>query len=321
MSRSELAVIEPDRFQLAWPAAARDAEGLTRIWLERFKSEHTRYNYARDLTAWLAWCSDCRISPAEARLAHVDLWIRKQLDEGAADASVVRRISAVSSWYKYMIANTADDAVPLATRNPTVGCARPDVDQDFSPTIGLSRTEADRLIAAADNDSPTVSAFVRLLLITGLRVGSVMAAKIDDLGYDSGHRVLTLIRKGGHADRVAIPPAVGEAIDRMLAHRDNPTSGLLFLTDRGRPLYNAWSFRLLKRLGRIASVPQAEQLSAHSMRATAITELLRVVPLQDVQDFARHRDPRTTRRYDKQRGNLDRAGSYVLAGRYGQRAD
>jgi hypothetical protein len=27
MSRSELAVIEPDRFQLAWPAAARDAEG------------------------------------------------------------------------------------------------------------------------------------------------------------------------------------------------------------------------------------------------------------------------------------------------------
>jgi hypothetical protein len=42
------------------------------------------------------------------------------------------------------------------------------------------------------------------------------------------------------------------------------------------------------------------------MRATAITELLRVRPLQDVQDFARHKDPRTTRRYDKQRGNLDR---------------
>ncbi len=80
VSRSELAVIESDRFQLAWPAAARDAEGLTRIWLERFKSEHTRYNYARDLTAWLAWCADRRISPAEARLAHVDLWIRKQLD-------------------------------------------------------------------------------------------------------------------------------------------------------------------------------------------------------------------------------------------------
>ncbi len=148
-----------------------------------------------------------------------------------------------------------------------------------------------------------------------------MDALVDDLGYDSGHRVLYLTRKGGHRDRVAVPPGVGEPIDKMLAQRGNPTSGLLFLTERGRPLYPAWSFRLLKRLGRMARVPQAERLSAHSMRATAITEYLRIAPPQDVQDFARHKDPRTTRRYDKARGNLDRAGSYVLATRYGQRQD
>ena len=133
MSRAELAVIEPDRFAVAWPGQERRADALTRIWLARFKSEHTRYNYARDLSLWLAWCGECRVTPAEVRLAHVDLWIRRQLDDGAADASVVRRICAVSSWYKYMIANTADDPVPLATRNPTVGCARPRLDQDFSP--------------------------------------------------------------------------------------------------------------------------------------------------------------------------------------------
>ncbi len=137
-------MIPPERFAIAWPGAERTAEGLTWIWLERFKSEHTRYNYARDLTAWLAWCEACRITPANARIAHVDLWIRKQLDEHAADASVVRRISGVSSWYKYMIANTADDPVPLAVRNPTVGCARPDIDQDYSPTVGLSQAEAVR---------------------------------------------------------------------------------------------------------------------------------------------------------------------------------
>jgi integrase/recombinase XerD len=250
------------------------------------------------------------------------MWIRKQLDDGAAAASIARRISAVSSWYKYIIANTAGDPAPLATTNPTVGCARPDVDPDYSPTVGLSRAEADRLITAADNHTVTTSAFVRLLLVNGLRVGSVMDARVEDLGYDSGHRVLSLTRKGGYRDRVAIPPAVGEAIDKMLAQRGNPETGLLFLTERGRPLYPAWSFRLLKKLGSIATVPQASQLSAHSMRATAITELLNAgVSLRDVQDFARHRDPRTTRRYDTQRGNLDRAGSYVLAGRYGQRQD
>jgi integrase/recombinase XerD len=75
-----------------------------------------------------AWCAECRITPADARLAHVDVWTRKQPGDGAADSSVVRRISAVSSWYKYMIANTAGDPAPLATRNPAVGCALPGVD-------------------------------------------------------------------------------------------------------------------------------------------------------------------------------------------------
>jgi hypothetical protein len=47
---------------------------------------------------------------------------------------------------------------------------------------------------------------------------------------------------------VAIPPAVGDAIDKMLAQGGNPETGPLFLTERGRPLYPAWSFRLLKKL-------------------------------------------------------------------------
>ena len=38
------------------------------------------------------------------------------------------------------------------------------------------------------------------------------------------------------------------------------------------------------------------------------------VPLQDVQDAAGHTDPRTTRRYDHGRHNLDRHPTYVLAG-------
>jgi len=87
-------------------------------------------------------------------------------------------------------------------------------------------------------------------------------------------------------------------------------------------VYVSWTWRLVKRLGQMAGVAQAAALTPHSLRSTAITELLDAgVSLRDVQDFARHRDPRTSRRYDKQRGNLDRSGSYVLATRYGQRAN
>jgi integrase/recombinase XerD len=189
---------------------------------------------------------------------------------------------------------------------------------DSKMSVSRSRCQA---VPSSRVKTRPVSACVRLLT-DGLRVGSVMDATVEDLGYDSGHRVLYLTRKGGHPSRVAIPPAVGEAIDAMLAERGNPVSRLLFVTEGGRPLYPARSFRLLKRLGRIASVPQAEHLSAHSMRATAITELPNAgVTLRDVQDFVNHEDPRTTRRYDKQQNNLDRSGAYVLATRYGRRHD
>jgi hypothetical protein len=37
------------------------------------------------------------------------------------------------------------------------------------------------------------------------------------------------------------------------------------------------------------------------------------VSLRDVQDFAGHADPRTTRRYDRSRDQLDRNATYILA--------
>ena len=37
------------------------------------------------------------------------------------------------------------------------------------------------------------------------------------------------------------------------------------------------------------------------------------VPLRDVQEAASHADPRTTMRYDRARGSLDRHATYIIA--------
>jgi integrase/recombinase XerD len=37
------------------------------------------------------------------------------------------------------------------------------------------------------------------------------------------------------------------------------------------------------------------------------------VPLRDVQEAAPHADPRTTMRYDRARGSLDRHATYIVA--------
>lgn len=148
----------------------------------------------------------------------MDAWIAKQREQGAADTSIARRGSAVSSWYSYLIENTGQDSAPLATDNPAKTRGRPKIDPDWTPTVGLDRREADRLFAAADGDSVTASALVRLLLVDGLRIGSVMDAKATDLGHDRDHRVLTVARRPA-AGR---GPARGRYGDRRDARRPRP---------------------------------------------------------------------------------------------------
>lgn len=318
---ADLVRVDPERFAVAWhDQRAHDAYSLTEAWLASFRSEHTQTNYRRDLMAWLGWCDLCKVSPPDARIAHADMWIAKQRRDGAAEASIARRISAVASWYGYLIENTAQDPVPLATHNPAKTRARPKIDPDYSPTTGLATAETDRLIAAADAHSLVAAALIRLLLLDALRIGSAIDAKITDLGHDRGHRTLTLTVKGGTKRRVPIPPMVGTSIDAMLAARGNPTEGPLFLTTRGLPLYELWTWRLLRKLAGTAGIEAADNISPHSLRHTAITDYLDAGgTLRDAQDLAGHKDPRTTRRYDRGRNSLDRHGSYLLASRYAER--
>jgi integrase len=80
-------------------------------------------------------------------------------------------------------------------------------------------------------------------------------------------------------------------------------------------------FRLVRRLAQQAGIEAADRLSPHSLRhAFATTARAEGVPLEDVQDAMGHADPRTTRRYDRDRHNLDRDPAYTIAAARARRA-
>jgi integrase/recombinase XerD len=55
-------------------------------------------------------------------------------------------------------------------------------------------------------------------------------------------------------------------------------------------------------------------VTPHTLRHAFITAALdAAVPLRDVQEAASHADPRTTMRYDRARGSLDRHATYIVA--------
>jgi site-specific recombinase XerD len=289
---------------------------LVAAWLAGYRSARTRRAYALDLSAWLDWLHGLGVDVLAARRVHVDLWVRHLLDTGAASSSTARRLSALTSFYHHLITHD------VLTANPATAVRRPRVDPDHTTTVGLDRAQARAFLAAADGDSGSArlrtAAAARLLLHLGLRVDELAAADTTDLGYDRGHRVLTVTRKGGRRATVVLPPATAAAMDAYLADRarrrpDGPSEGPLLATETGRRLDQSALCKLVRRLARAADIPSAAQLTPHSLRHTAIT----LAPdagaaLRDVQDFAGHRDPRTTRRYDRARDTLDRNAAYTL---------
>jgi integrase len=294
---------------------------LTQAWLNRNDSVHTYTAYRRDLTYWLTWCQARGRHPLDARLADVDDWLAQQRTTGvrpgappAARRSIARRLAVVSSWYKYLIANTASDPVPLITHNPAAGANRPDVEHDASPTGALSRAEADRLIAVADADGPRSSALVRLLLTNAYRCMDMLGAQIEDLDYDQGHRVLRTTVKGRKVVEDALPPPTARAVDAYLASRGNPASGPIFVTRTGKRMDNSGFRKLLRRLCLRAGVPV---ITPHGGRKTALTEAIRVVGLRPAQKLGHHADPKTTGIYEAAVDELDEHPAYVLATRYG----
>jgi hypothetical protein len=92
---------------------------LVSAWLTGLRSARTRRAYAADVVAWLGWLGERDTMPLEVGRVHVDLWAAIQLDAGAAASTVRRRLSALSSFYRYCAAHD------LIGRVPTQGVARP----------------------------------------------------------------------------------------------------------------------------------------------------------------------------------------------------
>lgn len=278
-------------------------------WQLAQSSPHTLRAYTLNLASFCSWLDRLGLDLLTVRRVHVDGY-RHTLT--GAPSTVARTLAALSSFYRYALGEE------LVDRNPVATIVRPAVDADHSSTQGLSRDQARALLEAARRDGRRSHALVSLLMFTGLRISEALQARTSDYAHDSGHRVLTVRRKGGKSAKVAVPaPAVmalnlylgTTGTDVVLGHS---ASRPLFTTATGKPLHRTSAFRIVQRLAREAGIDG--QISPHSLRHAFATIALETgVSLHDLQDSMGHADPRTTRRYDRARNNLQKSAGYDVA--------
>lgn len=337
-------MIENESGASAWPAppgvevAARgsgDVVGavedpfvrFTEEWLtNRRLSENTRAAYRLDVHRWGAWCAEHGLDPLRARFQDVNAWGREMErppdgSRPAAATTVARRMSAVSSWYNFLVKLGAIEANPAAIAD------RPYVDRDYSATVAFTHADATAmLVYVSERGDPYVGDACAKLLAAwliemGTRVGETIALDIADLGHSEGYRIAELRVKGGKRKRRAIPPTLAHLLDVYLTGRAAAAGievaeldGALFVDRAGNRLDRFEVYRFVRRLARGAQIPNADKITPHSFRH-AWNTMARAegADLESRQDALGHKDPRTTRRYDRTSGSLARDPAFLVS--------
>lgn len=262
----------------------------------------TRDAYALDLRQFMAWCREHDMALFQARRADIECYARELEDRGRARSTVARRLSTLVGFYRYAVEEGQLGVSPAAH------VRRPRRDNESHATA-LDRNEVGALLVAAGLGSAEDHALMSLLALNGLRISEALGANIEALAVERGHRILTVLRKGGKVVKIPLAPRTARAIDLAVGER---AEGPIFLGAHGERMDRHAAGRIVRRLARQAGINK--RVSPHTLRHAFITSALDAgVPLRDVQEAASHADPRTTMRYDRNRVSLDRHATYVVA--------
>jgi integrase/recombinase XerD len=295
-------------------------------WLARTPSVHTRTAYVNDVrqffvSAGLApdeWDGLARIRPGD-----VAAWRDALLAAGQTNATVRRKLTAVRSLFSYLTLYGYTGANPAHgkfVKAPTVG--------KDGKTPGLSPKECRRLLDAPDPETPAGirdRAMLAVLAYTGCRVGELTRLRVRCYRMSGGHRVLSILGKGGKERMVPLHPEAFERLGRWLhlAEISQVPAAPLFpptRTPRGQGRDGFGESPLSRRSVELLVHRYTSELgldlgiTVHSLRVTALTTAReRGSDIIDLQDFAGHSDPRTTLAYIRTRDRLSKSPAYVLA--------
>jgi integrase/recombinase XerD len=265
-------------------------------------SNNTFLAYQQDLRQFVSWCSNQDLELFTVKRTHIELFARWLEHRGAARATIGRRLSTVTGFYRYC----AEEG--FVDRNPAANVRRPRQRQE-STMSGLDRNELGAFLVQAGLSGARDHALACLLALNGLRVSEAIGTDVDDLGLERRHHTLRIVRKGGNTVIVPMAPRTARMVYLAVGER---VEGAIFVTGSGERMNRHQAARVVRRLARHAGIDKT--ISPHSLRHSFITAALDAgVPLRDVQEAASHADPRTTMQYDRARRSLDRHATYIVA--------
>jgi site-specific recombinase XerD len=309
-------------------------------WVERRSSPHTRRAYRQDVMTFvnhlgISWPKNAT-ALFTVKVSDVQGWRDLLLAKGTAPKTMNRRVSSVSSFYKYLGNVAAEMRLPIIVPNPAHSQFIPRNSADpVDETQALTPGRARQILGMPDGESVLDyrdRAILKFFLFAGARLATGCTLHVADFHQDEGGATIKLHEKGDRRRKIGLHFAAAEAIADYI-EKAELTSGPLFrprLNSRSQKLADrAFSpntlYLLLQRyLRRLPGALKERELpdgtkklvciyTPHSLRATVATLLLESgVDISSVRDLLGHRHVTTTQIYDKRRRGTAESASHQV---------
>lgn len=309
-------------------------------WVRRCRSEHTRRSYREGVLAFvrylgLTWPGEgaALLSVSVGQVQEFGDWLVRS---GAAPKTLNHRVSALSSFYRYLGLCAAELRLPIVVPNPAHSqfIARASSDPR-DETLALPAARARQLLNLPTGDSVLAyrdRAILKLYLYTGIRLAAGCRLAVEDFRQDGDEATLRLQEKGDKRRTIGLHYASAQALHEYI-ERVPLTSGPLFRPRRHsrseelgqEPMNPRTMWTILKsyleqlpnslRERRLSDGRAVEECvyTPHSLRATAATLLLDSgVDIMEVKELLGHRHVTTTQIYDKRRRALREGASHKM---------
>jgi integrase/recombinase XerD len=264
---------------------------------ERGLSDNTYYAYASDIKKLYDFLilKGYDFTPQKVSYKILTEFIIYIAEIGLSDKTQSRIISALKSFYKYMIIEELIDSDPTSLlETPKLGRKLPSV---------LSVEEIENILAAIDVSNPLGHrnrAIIEVLYGCGLRVSELAELKISNIFFDE--EFIRVIGKGDKQRLVPFGKAVNQEINnyyKSFRNHINPKKGqsdYLFLNRRGNKLTRVMIFNIVKDACNKAGIEK--NISPHTFRHTFATHLIEGgADLRVVQEMLGHESITTTEIY------------------------
>ena len=158
---------------------------------------------------------------------------------------------------------------------------------------------------AIDSLPPAISAWVRLIVLTGQRPGECLQMRKDDIDRVAGWWVIPgEIAKNGEAHSVALNSLALEALDQALALSDDPVWVFPKRGAGGSASYAAAA----KRVARMVKTRNLNHFAPHALRATVASHMDGPLNVKraTIAKVLNHADPSITGRYVRHSYDLEK---------------